>query len=73
MNLLRLKLAGRQLTSAELEVLRAAAEGLSARETGERLVKSEHTIISQRKAIEAKLGARNLSNAIAIAYQRRIL
>jgi LuxR family transcriptional regulator, quorum-sensing system regulator SdiA len=71
--LLRLKLAGRGLTIAELDVLRAAAEGLSARETGERLVKSEHTIITQRRAIAAKLGARNLSHAVAIAYQRSIL
>jgi DNA-binding CsgD family transcriptional regulator len=68
-----MKLAGQRLTSAELEVLRAAAEGLSARETGERLVKSEHTIITQRKAIAAKLGAKNLSHAVAIAYQRDIL
>lgn len=65
-------LEGRPLTTTELEVLRAAADGLSAQETAEKLVKSRHTVIAQRRTIQAKLGARNLSNAIALAYRFRL-
>lgn len=71
--LLRRKLEGQKLTTPELEVLRAAADGLSARETAEALVKSHHTVIAQRRAIQAKLGARNLPHAIALAFRRRLL
>lgn len=73
MTLLRLQLQGKPLSDPELEVLRAAAEGLSARETAEQLVKSEHTITTQRRAVQAKLGARNLPHAIALAFRRRVL
>jgi hypothetical protein len=54
-------------------VLETAAMGLSARETAERLAKSEHTIVAQRRAIQAKLGARNLVHAVALAYQSGVL
>jgi DNA-binding CsgD family transcriptional regulator len=70
--LLRGKLEGQPLSTPELEVLRAAAEGLSAKETAEALVKSHHTVIAQRRAIQAKLGARNLPHAIALAFRRRV-
>jgi DNA-binding CsgD family transcriptional regulator len=73
MNLLRLQLEGKPLTEPELEVLRAAAEGLSAQETAERLLKSRHTITTQRRTLQAKLGARNLPHAIALAYHYRVL
>jgi DNA-binding CsgD family transcriptional regulator len=66
-------LEGRPLTTTELEVLTAAADGLSAQETADKLLKSRHTVVAQRRAIQAKLGARNLSNAIALAYRRRVL
>jgi DNA-binding CsgD family transcriptional regulator len=66
-------LAGRPLSIPELDVLRAAADGLSAKETAERLTKSEHTVIAQRRSVEAKLGARNLPHAIALAFRRRVL
>ena len=66
-------LAGKALSHPELEVLRAAADGLSAKETAVRLTKSEHTIVAQRRAVEAKLGARNLPHAIALAFRRRVL
>jgi len=72
-SLLRLQLEGKPLSEPELEVLRAAAEGLSAQETAERLVKSHHTIATQRRAIEAKLGARNLPHAIALGFRRKML
>jgi DNA-binding CsgD family transcriptional regulator len=71
--LLRRRLHGKPLSGPELEVLRAAADGLSAKETAERLIKSEHTVIAQRRALEAKLGARNLPHAIALAFRFRVL
>jgi len=67
------RLEGRPLSKQELEVLRAAAEGLSAKETAAKLVKSQHTVIAQRRAIQAKLGARNLAHAITLAFRRRVL
>lgn len=73
LRLLRLRLEGKALSQPELDVLRAAAEGLSARETADRLAKSEHTVTTQRQAIQAKLGARNLPYAIALAFRRRVL
>jgi DNA-binding CsgD family transcriptional regulator len=69
----RRRLEGVPLTQPELEVLKGVAEGLSAKETAQVLVKSEHTVISQRQSIQAKLGARNLPHAVALAFFRRIL
>ena len=69
----RLRLEGQPLTSPELEVLQAAAEGLSAKETAAKLVKSRHTVVAQRRTIQAKLGARNLPHAISLAYGLRVL
>jgi DNA-binding CsgD family transcriptional regulator len=66
-------LMGKPLSRPELEVLQAAADGLSAKETAAMLTKSEHTVVAQRRAVEAKLGARNLPHAIALAFRRRVL
>jgi DNA-binding CsgD family transcriptional regulator len=71
--LLPQRLKGKPLTPQELEVLRAAADGLSAKETAAKLVKSQHTVIAQRRAVQAKLGARNLPHAITLAFRRRVL
>jgi DNA-binding CsgD family transcriptional regulator len=68
-----MQLEGKTLSGPELDVLETAAEGLSARETAVRLAKSEHTIIAQRRAVQAKLGARNLIHAVALAYERGVL
>ena len=73
MSALRLAFEGKPLSEPELQVLRAAADGLSAQETAERLVKSRHTIMTQRRMIEAKLGARNLPHAVALAFRRKLL
>ena len=73
MKLLQLKLGGKPLSDPELEVLQAAADGLSADETAERLVKSRHTVITQRRSLQAKLEARNLVHAVALAYERGLL
>jgi RNA polymerase sigma factor (sigma-70 family) len=63
----------RPLTAKELKVLRLAAEGASSGETAMRLRKASETVKSQRRAIIAKLRARNIINAVAIAYQRGLL
>jgi DNA-binding CsgD family transcriptional regulator len=70
MNVLRMRLAGKQLSTPELLVLYAAARGFSADETAELLIKSRHTVIAQRRSLQAKLEARNLSHAVALAYER---
>jgi len=61
------------LTKKELKVLRLAAEGASADETARRLRKACDTVKTQRRAIIAKLRARNMINAVAIAYKRGLL
>lgn len=63
----------RPLTPKELKVLRLAAEGASSEETARRLRKASETVKSQRRAIIAKLRARNIINAVAIGYQRGLL
>ena len=61
------------LTAKELKVLRLAAEGASSDETARRLRKARETVKSQRRAIIAKLRARNIINAVAIGYERGLL
>jgi two-component system response regulator DesR len=61
------------LAPRELEVLRWAARGASARETASRLGRGAETITSQRKRVIGKLGARNMAHAIAIAFRRGLL
>jgi DNA-binding CsgD family transcriptional regulator len=68
-----MRLAGKQLSDPELLVLAAAARGFSADETAELLVKSRHTVIAQRRSLQAKLEAKNLSHAVALAYERGLL
>lgn len=63
----------RPLTAKELTVLRLAAEGATSAETAKRLRKARETVKSQRRAIIAKLRARNIMNAVAIGYQRGLL
>jgi RNA polymerase sigma factor (sigma-70 family) len=61
------------LTEKELKVLRLAAEGATSAETARRLRKARETVKSQRRAVIAKLRARNIINAVAIGYQRGLL
>lgn len=65
--------ADRPLTGAEIDVLECAAEGLDAYETGAELEKSAETVKTQRRFVLAKLGAKNMTQAVAIAFRRRIL
>jgi RNA polymerase sigma factor FliA len=61
------------LTPAELDVLRAAAEGMSADETADRLIKSTGTIRTQRKSVLAKLQARNMAEAVWLGCKKGYL
>ena len=54
-------------------MLRLAAEGATTEETAQRLHRASETVKSQRGTIITKLRARNLVNAVAIAYQRGLL
>jgi DNA-binding NarL/FixJ family response regulator len=61
------------LTPSELEVLCAAANGLTAGETAHSLVKGEATVKTQRRQILLKLGARNIAHAVCIATEDGIV
>jgi LuxR family maltose regulon positive regulatory protein len=61
------------LSPSELGVLEDAAFGLTVQESAMRRVKSPETVKSQRKSMLAKLGARNMAHAVAIAAQRSML
>jgi DNA-binding CsgD family transcriptional regulator len=61
------------LTPSELEVLCAAANGLTASETAHSLVKGEATVKTQRRQILLKLGARNIAHAVCIATEDGIV
>ncbi len=63
----------RPLTRKELKVLCLAAEGATTDETARHLRKACETVKSQRRAIIAKLRAKNIMNAVAIGYQRGLL
>jgi DNA-binding CsgD family transcriptional regulator len=57
------------LTRSELQVLCAAANGLTAIETAHSLFKGEATVKTQRRQILIKLGARNIAHAVCIATE----
>jgi two-component system NarL family response regulator len=66
-------LFGRPLSERELEVLHAAANGETMEETAARLWLSLETIKSHRRNVIAKLGARNLSHAIALSLRSGLM
>lgn len=59
--------AGLPLTDREVDVLEAAANGKSADETGLELHLAGETVKGHRKALIAKLAARNITHAAVIA------
>jgi DNA-binding CsgD family transcriptional regulator len=61
------------LTRSELEVLCAAANGLTSSETATSLLKGEATVKTQRRQILIKLGARNIAHAVCIATEDGIV
>ena len=61
------------LTSREVEVLAHVAGGNRNRDIGQRLFISEDTVKAHMKQIMQKLGARDRTNALAIAARRGII
>lgn len=61
------------LSDRQLSVLRLAAEGFSRREIADRLLLGEGTVDYHERAIIAALGARNLRNAVHLAWMAGVL
>jgi DNA-binding CsgD family transcriptional regulator len=61
------------LSPSELQVLCAAANGLTSIESGRRLSKGVETVKTQRHQILLKLGARNITQAVCIATEQGFL
>jgi DNA-binding NarL/FixJ family response regulator len=61
------------LTTAELSVLQAAAQGLTVPETALQLHKGAETVKSQRNRIILKIGARNMTHAVCIAAEHGVV
>ena len=62
-----LKIEGTDLTAGETQVLRLLARGLTRREVGRRLNKSDETVKALSKTCRSRLRARNTTHAVAIA------
>lgn len=60
-------LVGDELTDREVEILYLNAHGKTAKKVGEELFLSGETIKGYNKRIIAKLGAKNMTNAVVIA------
>lgn len=62
-----------ELSRSELDVLDDAANGLTTRQSAISRSKSTETVKSQRTSVLAKLGARNMVQAVAMtASERRV-
>jgi DNA-binding NarL/FixJ family response regulator len=62
-----------RLSRRQLEVLKGAAAGEQSAETARRLYLTLHTIRAHRRHILERLCARNMTNAVAIAYRSGVL
>jgi DNA-binding CsgD family transcriptional regulator len=61
------------LSARETEILRLIADGLTGEEIAGKLTISVHTVKSHMARIMDRLGAESRAQAVAIAYERRIL
>jgi len=64
---------GDSLTNREKEVLELLAKGLTNNEIGETLFLSSHTIISHRKNMVQKFGAKNTAELIKITMEKGLI
>jgi DNA-binding NarL/FixJ family response regulator len=64
---------GDQLNDNEVEVLLRAAKGESHKDSAEGMAYADDTIKAMRKYAIAKLGAKNITNAVAIALATGII
>jgi DNA-binding CsgD family transcriptional regulator len=60
------------LSRSELDVLEDAANGLTTRQSAAARSKSTETVKSQRTSVLAKLGARNMVQAVAMTIGERV-
>lgn len=60
-------------TDGEMAVLRLLAEGLTIREIGTRMHFSERTVKNRLSALYDRLGAKNGTHAVAIAFRSGVL
>lgn len=67
------QLAGRALSDREKTVLQLIADGLSPVSIGKHLFLSPHTVKSHLRSINYKLGAKNRTNAVAIALRNGLI
>ena len=61
------------LTPRELEVLNELKDGCSAQKAADNLFVEKRTIEGHVKSITYKMHARNITNAVSIAYQTGVL
>ena len=64
---------GAPLTTRQLEVLRLAADGLLKKQIAHQLELSLETVKTHQKLLRVKLGAHNLTHAVAIAFRRGLI
>lgn len=63
----------RGMTDRQLDILYLLAQGLSSKEAAQRLAISYRTVEHQIEAIKKRLGARNVTQAVAIAVAQSII
>jgi DNA-binding CsgD family transcriptional regulator len=66
-------LSPRELSMREREILAAAARGLGVTETGRQLYLSPNTVKTYRRTAFRVLGARNVTEAVALAQASGLL
>ena len=62
-----------ELTDREVQILSAAARGLSVSTTGRELYLSPNTVKTYRRTAFRRLGARNVTEAVALAQAHGLL
>lgn len=61
------------VTKREKEVLELIAQGMTNKEIGEKLFVSDHTVISHRKNLILKFGAKNTAELVKLAMEKGVI